>query len=205
MPARSSPIAPEFREAQRRLSGVAAELAAAVGGVSECTNAHAARVAGLAVAVGCELGLDTEALENLHLLGLMHDIGKIAIDPAVVAKPGPLTAAEIEQVRSHPVIGAQMILHAPDFSHLHDPIRHHHERFDGGGYPDGLGGDDLDADTHILIACDAYDAMTCRRPYRPAMSLQQAACELRECAGTQFEPEVVAALLTIIRVERAAA
>jgi len=88
---------------------------------------------------------------------------------------------------------------------LCDPIRHHHERYDGMGYPDGLPGEEMDLRTHIIVACDAYDAMTCRRPYRPAMSRHRAVEELSACTGTQFHPDVVEALVTILGIEHLAA
>jgi len=136
------------------------------------------------------------------MLGTLHDVGKMSVDRAVLCKPGPLSPAESRQVREHSIVGAELIARIPAFAHLSGAVRHHHEQFDGLGYPDGLSGDELDLRTYILGACDAYDAMTSWRPYRPAMPSDHALTELLARAGTQFHPDVVAALVSLLRVEQ---
>jgi len=169
--------------------------------VHPCLYGHSRRVASLAIEVGGFFGLPRPNLNELGVLGALHDVGKMGVDPAVLGKLGPLTATELRQVRQHPTFGADLIARIPALARLSGPVRHHHEQFDGLGYPDGLSGDELDLRTYILGACDAYDAMISWRPYRPAMASEQALTEVLARAGTQFHPDVVAALVSVLRIE----
>ena len=149
------------------------------------------------MAVARCMGLDDSSTELLRYAGILHDIGKIAIDLSVLAKPGPLTREEVDRLREHPVIGEQILKPIAFLAAARLPIRRHHERYDGGGYPDGVGGSDLTLETRILTVADCYEAMTGRRSYRPTWSHERAVAELRRCAGTQFDPKVVAAFAQI--------
>jgi hypothetical protein len=131
-------------------------------------------------------------------VALLHDIGKIGVPDAILQKPGPLTAAEWRVMHEHPAIGARIVASIPSLAHLAPAIRAEHERWDGRGYPDGLRGETIPLASRVILACDAFHAMTSDRPYRAKMAVTAAASELRAGAGTQFDPAVVAALLAYV-------
>jgi len=126
---------------------------------------------------------------------LLHDVGKLAIPNEILHKPGPLTDAEWRVMAEHPAIGERILRRTPQLGHLAPIVRHEHERWDGGGYPDGLAATAIPIASRIILACDAYNAMITTRPYRAAMSRDDAVAELRAMSGAQFDPQVVAALL----------
>jgi two-component system, cell cycle response regulator len=154
-------------------------------------RSHLQSVAHLCAAVGMRLGLDEEDLEELVIAAQLHDVGKIAIPDAVLHKPGPLDEGEWALIRQHTLIGQRILGAAPALRRVGMIVRATHERWDGKGYVDGLAGDTIPVAARIIAVCDAFAAMTSHRPYRPAMTLEQAFAELRLCAGTQFDPEVV--------------
>jgi HD-GYP domain-containing protein (c-di-GMP phosphodiesterase class II) len=157
------------------------------------TATHSEVVSSLAEGIGVQLGLDTETIDNLRLAGLLHDVGKIGLPDAILKKPGALTDEEYEIVKKHPEFGFAL-LQDLGIEPIDDWVRHHHERWDGRGYPDGLEGDDIPLGARIILVADAFEAMTADRPYRKAQGDQFALDELRRHAGTQFDAEVVAAL-----------
>jgi diguanylate cyclase (GGDEF)-like protein/putative nucleotidyltransferase with HDIG domain len=161
------------------------------------TLTHSARVAALAVDTGRLLGLDAARLDVLRVAGQLHDIGKLALPDAVLNKPGPLDADEMQLVRTHPVLGAELVRAwgEPLAARF---VLEHHERLDGGGYPAGLAGDQITLEGRILHAVDAFTAMTCDRPYRAASTLEDAIAELRRMSGTQFDPDVARALEQVL-------
>lgn len=140
------------------------------------------------------MGLPTETLANLRIAGLLHDVGKIGIPDSILNKPGRLTKEEWELVRTHPSVGASILAKAPLLTEVMPIVLGHHEHFDGSGYPHRLAREDIPLGARILAVADAYDAMTSHRPYRPAMSHEDALAELKANAVRQFDPEVVAAL-----------
>ena len=159
------------------------------------TAAHAEAVAGLATRVAGELGLSAADVQAVRYAALTHDLGKIAVPSEILNKPGPLDDAEWEAMRRHTVVGADLLRRIPFFEHVHPMVRSHHERWDGGGYPDGLRGAEIPLGARILTACDSYNAMITDRPYRAAMAHADAVAELGANVGTQFDPCVVDALL----------
>jgi response regulator RpfG family c-di-GMP phosphodiesterase len=169
------------------------------------THGHSERVAARAVEVGRHLGLPDAELSQLELAGLLHDIGKIGAREEVLHKPGRLTPEEYEHVQAHCEIGERILRPVEEFSPLLDYVRHHHERVDGTGYPDGLPGHQLSVGAKALAVCDAYDAMTSERPYRAPYSHEHACEELRRCSGTQFDPEVTDAFLAVFATAQATA
>src|SRR5215211_5154217 len=158
------------------------------------TTDHALEVARLSWLVGRELGLNEEELEWLVHGALLHDVGKLAVADAILEKLGPLTAEEWKVVKRHPEVGARMLEPVESLSGALPVIRHHHERPDGSGYPDGLEGDEIPLAARIVAATDAYDAMVRSRPYRERRSPTEAIGELTRGAGSQFDSEVVAIL-----------
>ena len=158
------------------------------------TSEHALDVAELAAGVAARLGVDPFDRALVRRAAELHDVGKIAIDPAIVAKPGPLDDDEWAQMRGHTIVGDELLLAAPPLRAVAPLVRASHERWDGGGYPDGVAGAAIPLAARIVAACDAYDAMTTDRVYRRAMRPADARAELDAGAGSQFDPAVVAAL-----------
>ncbi|MEL6982996.1 MAG: HD domain-containing phosphohydrolase, partial [Actinomycetota bacterium] len=149
------------------------------------------------MAVGLELGLAPAALRTVGLGALLHDIGKLEIDDAVLHKPGKLNAEEFEHIKTHTTEGERLVLGSPGLADLGPTVRHHHERIDGRGYPDGLAGDDIPLTARIVSVCDAYDAMVHTRQYRAGMGDERARAVLIEHRGAQWDPEIVDALLEL--------
>ena len=158
----------------------------------------------LALAVGRELHLGPEALDEVARAAELHDLGKIAVPDAILDKPGPLDPVEWSFMRRHPLIGERILLAAPALRPVARLVRSSHERWDGGGYPDGLRGDEIPLGARIVSVCDAFDAMTTERPYREPIPEAEAIDELRRCAGTQFDPLVVEAFCRVIAREHPA-
>ncbi len=162
---------------------------------------HGFRVAAVALELGEHLGLQEGLLDRLRVAAMLHDVGKVHVDEAIIAKPGPLDAEEWRQMRRHPQLGFAMtagIFH-PEIA---ETILTHHERFDGTGYPHGRGGPAIPYTARILLAADAYDAITSDRSYQPAMPSSFALAEIERHAGTQFDPGVVEALLDLAALGR---
>ena len=159
------------------------------------TAEHANEVTELAVAVGERMGIGGAELERLRYGALLHDVGKIGVPGELIRKQGPLTADEREKMDAHTAIGARMLERIPFLAPVAPLVRSAHERFDGGGYPDGLRGEEIPRGAMVIATCDAYHAMTSDRTYRKAMPKADAIRELRAGAGSQFDPKVVDALL----------
>ena len=187
-----------------QLSGAYRGTALLMGDVLEADDAytggeHSQGVVALAIAVGEQLRLDARAQRDLEFAALLHDIGKLRIPNAIINKPGKLTDEEWAIVRRHPEEGQRMLERVGGrLTEVGRIVRAHHERVDGGGYPDGLAGERIPLAARIIAVCDAYSAMTTDRSYRAALPQSDAVGELRRCAGTQFDPVVVAALLRVI-------
>ncbi|MEA2576327.1 MAG: hypothetical protein QOH93_3625 [Chloroflexia bacterium] len=163
---------------------------------------HASKVGDYAVAIAHDLGVEPERFEPLRQAGFLHDIGKIAISEAVLHKPSKLTDEEYEYIKTHAALGAEFLATCRSLRHLAPFVRHHHERWDGKGYPDMLVGEQTPLEARILAVCDAVEAMASDRPYRKGMSLDEVIAEVKRCAGTQFDPDVASAFVRIAERER---
>jgi len=166
-------------------------LAEAVNSRDPYTGGHTRRVREYALMVADAIGLDDQETEDLMLAAILHDIGKIGIDDAILRKGGVLTAAEERLMRRHPEIGARILGYVKEMRGVIPGVRHHHERFDGGGYPDGLKGEEIPLSARIIAVVDAFDALTTNRPYKEAIGRDAAAEELGKGAGTQFDPAIL--------------
>ena len=173
-------------------------LAAALAERDSYTGEHSACVVETAKSVARALGLHELEVERVGHAALLHDIGKVGMPDRVLHKPGPLAGEEWDVMREHPVVGERILRSIPGMGCVARIVRHEHERFDGRGYPDGLAGEDIPIGSRVILACDAYHAMTSDRPYRAAMAHDHAVAELVRCAGSQFDPRIVSALVGLL-------
>jgi diguanylate cyclase (GGDEF)-like protein len=174
---------------------VIAALASALEERDRYTGEHSESVVDLTARVGDAMAISGDEIEQVRTAALLHDIGKVGVPDEILHKPGKLDEREWEIMRQHPVIGERILRAIPGFGAIARMVRHEHERWDGGGYPDGLSEKAIPVGSRIILACDAYHAMTSDRPYRKAMPHSDAMAELTTNAGTQFDPDVVQALV----------
>ncbi|MBS4026039.1 MAG: HD-GYP domain-containing protein [Clostridia bacterium] len=154
------------------------------------TNGHSKRVAYYCKIMASEMGLSTQEKEELELAGLVHDIGKIGISEKVLQKPSKLSDEEYNHIKEHPLVGAKILQPLEGVNNIICWIKHHHERFDGRGYPSGLTGDQIPLGAKIIACADTYDAMTTDRPYREALAPEHALEEIKKSCGSQLDPEI---------------
>jgi len=174
-------------------------LAAAVEAKDAYTEGHLKRLRAYSEQLALAYGLAPSEVRAVRYGGILHDIGKIGVDEAIIRKPGPLTPEEIAQMRRHPEIGAQIISQMRFAREVAPIISGHHEYWDGSGYPRGLSGEEIPIGARIITIVDAYDAMTTDRPYRAALSAEEAFRRLSAGRGTQFDPEMLEVFLGLIR------
>jgi diguanylate cyclase (GGDEF)-like protein/PAS domain S-box-containing protein len=179
------------------------QVLATVGAAAEIKDryirGHQERTSEVAAALAGEMGLSPERVRDIRIAGLLHDIGKVSVSESVLNKPGRLTKREFASIKDHPIVGTSLVSQVKGFERLAPIVRHHHERFDGKGYPDGFAGEQIPLEAHILSVADVFDAMTHERSYRKALSREQAIAELERGAGTQFDPAVVKAFLALVK------
>jgi putative nucleotidyltransferase with HDIG domain len=176
---------------------------AAVGAAAEIKDPHIRRhqerVSHGAAALAEEMGLSPDRVRDIRIAGLLHDIGKVSVSEQILNKPGKLTRREFDSIKEHPIVGATLVSQVKGFEGLVPIVRHHHERFDGKGYPHGLARHEIPLEARILTVADVFDAMTHERSYRKALTRAEAIAELERGAGTQFDPAVVRAFLTLLK------
>jgi HD-GYP domain-containing protein (c-di-GMP phosphodiesterase class II) len=180
----------------------AAALVATLEARDSYTAGHSAAVAVYARDVAQRMGLSADEQRRAYLAGLVHDLGKIGLRPGLLEKPGQLKPSERREMERHSVIGERILENVEDYREIATIVRHHHERIDGTGYPDGLSADEIPLISRILAVADAYDAMTSDRPYRSAMPPHVARTRLSQAAGTQLDPAVVAAFEAVLAAAR---
>jgi diguanylate cyclase (GGDEF)-like protein/putative nucleotidyltransferase with HDIG domain len=177
------------------------QVLATVGAAAEIKDryirGHPERTSEVAAAIAEEMGLPPEQVRNIKIAGLLHDIGKITVSESILNKPGKLTKREFANIKDHPIVGATLVSQVKGFEQLIPIVRHHHERFDGKGYPDGLAGEEIPLEARIMSVVDVFDALTHERSYRKALSSAEAATELERGVGTQFDPVVLEAFLAL--------
>ena len=180
------------------LIGTVKSLSNAIDAKSPWTAGHSERVTRYALEIGMKMHFPEVDLNDLELGSLLHDVGKIGVYDAILNKPAPLTREEYETLKGHPLRGVRLLGPIKQLSRIIPCIRHHHERLDGSGYPDGLKGERIPLWARILAVADAFDSMTSDRPYRKALSSEAAIDELKRCVMTQFDPEIVKTFIDIL-------
>jgi putative nucleotidyltransferase with HDIG domain len=191
--------------AQRLYRETLASLSNALEAKDAVTSQHTEEVVRLAVAVASELDLDLESVRSIELGAVLHDIGKVRVPESILNKPGPLDEEEWAVMKTHPEVGEHILRPIQSLQSILPIVRHHHERWDGGGYPDRLSGRAIPLGARIVSVCDAYRAMTEDRPYRDALSEEEARAQLEKGADSQFDSECVAALLRALERRDSAA
>lgn len=177
-------------------------LAAAIDAKDPYTKGHSERVAETSIAVAQELNLSDRDIENIEYTALLHDIGKIGIADNILGKESKLTNKEFDKIKEHTVMGAKIIEPVDFLKNSYKAIYHHHEKYNGKGYPDGLKSEDIPLSARIIAVADAYDAMGSDRPYRKKLNHNKILRELKEQSGKQFDPEVVKVLISVLDIER---
>jgi HD-GYP domain-containing protein (c-di-GMP phosphodiesterase class II) len=180
------------------LDAVERTLIAALRAFDAYTADHCCDTHELASLVALRLGADGPTVRLVGCVARLHDIGKLGVPAEVLLKPGPLDAGEVELMRRHSALGERILAGVPALAEVARAVRHEHERWDGGGYPDGIAGEEIPLPSRIVLACDAWHAMTSRRPYRLPLPREEALRELERCAGSQFDPAVVGTLLGLL-------
>ncbi|HEV7918648.1 MAG TPA: HD-GYP domain-containing protein [Solirubrobacterales bacterium] len=188
----------QMRQQKGRFKSTISSLLVALQERDGYTADHSEETVDLAMAVGTELQITDDERSVLADVALLHDIGKIGIPNEILNKPADLDDHEWEFMKKHPEIGERIVAPVPGFAPVAKAIRHEHERWDGGGYPDGISGEEIPLSSRVVLVCDAFHAMITDRPYRKSIGLEQARHELVRHAGTQFDPAVVDALLAVI-------
>lgn len=192
---------------QEKLNRLSVQIVMALSGAVDAkdpyTNGHSRRVAEYAGEIARRFGYSEERVQNVYLMGLLHDIGKIGVPDAIINKPGRLTDEEFEKIKRHPVLGSQILENISEFPELAVGARWHHERFDGAGYPDRLSGADIPEEARIIAVADAYDAMASRRSYRDALPQETVRREIGKGSGTQFDPVFAEIMLRMIDEDKA--
>jgi len=179
-------------------------IASALDAKDPYTHGHSMRVTLYSIILAKELDVPQSELENIETAGLLHDIGKIAIPQSILCKPGKLTDDEFFLMKSHPVNSERLIASIKKLNEISPGIKHHHERWDGRGYPDRLEGENIPFSARVIALADTYDAMTSTRSYRKALDHEIAIDEIQKCAGTQFDPELAKKFVEIGNIIRAA-
>jgi len=186
-----------YNNIQKHYLETVSSLVAAIDAKDSYTKGHQERVAVFTMILGKEMGLSAEEIDLLKQAAILHDIGKIGVPEHILRKPGSLTNEEFEAIKQHPVIGAQILSPVEFLKEAVPIVRHHHEKYDGTGYPDGIKGMQIPKSARIIAVADSVDAMLSERPYTPAKTVEQVREQLRICSGTQFDPKIAEAALKI--------
>lgn len=198
MPAGNSPMDPVIKV--KNLKALR-NLVKAIDRRDTYTRFHSDHATHLAALIGRQIGLGEEHMTAMMIAGPIHDLGKICVPDEILRKPGPLSPEERRTMEEHPVMGAAITAAVTDYDSVVNLVRHHHERFDGGGYPQGLGGDAIWLPTRVFTICDAYSAMTTDRPYRRGLTMEQALAEIERGSGSQFDPDVAKEFIGMVERE----
>ncbi|MCA8911073.1 MAG: HD-GYP domain-containing protein, partial [Planctomycetes bacterium] len=174
-------------------------LVSSIEAKDQYTHGHSERVTAFAVTLAEEMALDAETLDNVRLGALLHDVGKIGVAEKILTKPSRLTPDEVKVIRQHPVRGGEILSHIGNIPGVIAAVKHHHEMYNGLGYPDGLVGEEIPQTARIVALADAFDAMTSNRSYRRNFDVDEAIAEFTRCSGDQFDPEVCEVMIKLLR------
>ena len=186
-----------YDEQRDMFLGTVSALSAAIDAKDRYTRGHSERVAWLASRLAIAAGMTAEQAERVRIAGIVHDVGKIGVPEAVLQKPGKLTDKEFDLIRQHPVIGYNILKDIAPLNDVLPGVRYHHERWAGGGYPEGIAGERIPLFGRLLAVVDTFDAMSSNRAYRPAIARDRVLSEIANCAGTQFDPELAEAFSAV--------
>ncbi len=193
-----SEVEKKTRENQELFLQVVSSLASAIDAKDTYTNGHSSRVAQYSREIARRAGYDRERMQNIYMMGLLHDVGKIGIPDSVINKPARLTDEEYDLIKTHPIMGAKILENIRKMPELANGARWHHERYDGKGYPDGIKGTDISEEARIIAVADAYDAMSSHRSYREPLPQEAVRAEIEKGKGTQFDPGFASIMLEMI-------
>lgn len=192
----------EVRAQNEKLERILMQIVKTLSGTIEAkdtyTNGHSTRVADYSKEIARRAGYSKEVQNDIYMIGLLHDVGKIGIPDAIVSKPSKLTDEEYAIIKEHPLLGAGILKNITEFPKLITGARWHHERYDGKGYPDGISGEEIPLEARIIAVADAYDAMSSKRSYRDALAQSKVRDEVEKGKGTQFDPEFAEIMLSMI-------
>ncbi len=191
-------IAAQHEKLERISMQIVKALSGAVDAKDTYTNGHSLRVAEYSREIARRAGLSEEIQNDIYMMGLLHDVGKIGVPDAIINKPARLSEDEFAVIRNHPVMGAKILKNIKDFPRLITGARWHHERYDGGGYPDGIAGEEIPLEARIIAVADAYDAMSSRRSYRDVLPQEIVRSEIVKGKGTQFDPAMTEIVLRMM-------
>lgn len=191
-------IAAQHEKLERISMQIVKALSGAVDAKDAYTNGHSLRVAGYSREIARRARLSEKMQDDIYMMGLLHDVGKIGVPDAIINKPARLTDEEFAIIKNHPVMGAEILKNIKDFPKLITGARWHHERYDGKGYPDGIAGEEIPLEARIIAIADAYDAMSSRRSYRDVLPQNVVRSEIEKGKGTQFDPVMAEVALCII-------
>ncbi len=192
----------EVTAQNRKLERISLQIVKALSGAIDAkdtyTNGHSSRVAEYSREIAKRAGLSKEVQEDIYMMGLLHDVGKIGISDVIINKPSKLSEEEYNVIKNHPLLGEKILENITEFPKLVTGAKFHHERFDGSGYPDGLSGEEIPLEARIIAVADAYDAMSSRRSYRDVLPQAQVRAEIEKGKGTQFDPVLADIMLGMI-------
>ncbi|MGI6643898.1 MAG: HD-GYP domain-containing protein [Bacillota bacterium] len=188
----------KYNDLREAYSDMAGALSNAIDVRDSYTRGHSERVAEYAAMLAKELKMTDDRIDLIKYVGLLHDVGKVGIRDAIIKKPGAFTYEEYEEMKEHAAMGADMLIGMKFLGKGQQWVRHHHERWDGKGFPDGLRGEDIPLEARMLALADSFDAMTTDRPYKNRMSFEDAKKEILRCSGTQFDPDLVPVMVKVI-------
>lgn len=191
-------ITAQHERIERMSMQIVKALSGAIDAKDTYTNGHSTRVADYSKEIARRAGLSKEHQDDIYIMGLLHDVGKIGIPDAIINKPAKLSDEEYAVIQNHPVLGAKILTNITEFPKLSTGARWHHERYDGKGYPDGISGEDIPMEARIIAVADAYDAMSSRRSYRDVLTQEYICEEVRKGKGLQFDPQFAEIMLSMI-------
>jgi len=192
----------ELNSSENDIMATMKTLLTMVNGKDRYTYMHSEKVADYAAVIASELKLEPEQIKEIKLAGFLHDIGKLEVAAEILGKKGPLNDEEMENIKQHPRWGANMLRSFRRFATVLPAILHHHERYDGNGYPDGLAGEDIPVFARIITIADSFDAMISHRPYKRSLTLDEAIHELEKNTGTQFDPALARVFINVLKIQR---